>query len=482
MSVPDLFGRYGADSGAIRAAAAQAGAAAGEFTTVGADLRSRATAAAGFVDGDIAHPVDGIADPVIDQAQELARAALLAQGGLNSFAGAVDAYDATIAQLNARYAAARASSFGISADAGAREGMTDRQKQDARHALIATADRALQAQLERERQAAEDQLDDTARDVASRLDAGPTTENLLAYELSGDIAIAPEQVFAFTGVTWAGLSELKDTVGSAASVFGQIRWSSNWLNLARWIAKINPADLTARIQMREAMMMREILLANQQGGLALADRLANFKAGKASIAEASEAFAKVWRDAYLVDGFNNSQIATKISAFIHAPELKLGEKLASLGPLAKLPALSEVAGKSLAPIQALTGAAELVETGVNWNHESTEQKVTGVVGGGANVIAGGIGTASLIYAAVGASAAFPPALVVVGVAAGAVAVGTLIYQNRKAIADTAVKVAHAATDFVEHPGKSINDAAHAAGKAIDDLGGALKKGLGSLFG
>lgn len=181
----NLFAKYKADPGAIRAAAKQAGDASDEFTDVATNLQDWELKAAFHVEGDLEPHVAHAANPVISDAHQLAKAAMLAQAVMNAFAGTVEDYNSTIEDLNQRYECARGLDFGIMPDQWADP---DPKKADNhRHQLLSNAKHALLAELQREEAKAEQKLDDDAADQARSLDEGPSLEKLIMYTVKGDL-------------------------------------------------------------------------------------------------------------------------------------------------------------------------------------------------------------------------------------------------------------------------------------------------------
>lgn len=128
------------------------------------------------VAGLLAGPMAAAPQPVRTRAVEWMQSAVFGGAAVRLFGDGVHAYDRGIDDLNARYWAAKASSFGVSRPS-LPAGATDadrRAAEDGYRGAVAAADAALLAALRRERDLVlEPALDDSATQVAGLLDRGP---------------------------------------------------------------------------------------------------------------------------------------------------------------------------------------------------------------------------------------------------------------------------------------------------------------------
>ncbi len=453
------FPHYPGKSDATRSAADACLRQRAAYQGLVADVPARLTAASGQSDGFLPEPIEASGTPVVSSAEHLAAAAMVAGGALNGFAGAIDAYDRRVDELNRRYEQARATGFGVPSDAGAQEGMSDAEKRGAHGDAVDAADAELRQQLESERQRAEQLLDEEAEHAASLLRDGPSKEAALQLFMSGDLSA--ETVASYVGMSLATLNNVRTVVASTKSLEG-IFVKNKLGTLAQYLLKINPKALRGRMDMRVAMQMRQVLLANRTQNLALAQRLARYKAGKVDAAVMARNFAQVVRGQNLVGA------ATP------------GPLLGNLGANTRyLGTASRVAGKALPFLAIPAGGYTIYDTVNNWGDLSTEDQVTGLVGGVSTTAAGGLGVAALTM-----GAAFPPAGAALLVGAGAVALGTLVYENREAIADFAV----GAGEEIYDAGADLVDAGEQVGEAIgdgvsdfvDDPGGTISDGADAV--
>jgi len=191
--VTALFERYPATAASIRGSV-------GDLTASGTAIQSltygvalaheRATSS---VIGSLLAPLTAALDPVTARGRQLGEAAGFCAGALTMFAGAVEAYDRRIDELNAEYAAAAGSGFGVS-EPQQRAGMSTEAVQaslDRYDTAVANARAALIARLTRERAHAEQVLDGVADGVAGMLGRGPNDEDWQTMSAAGALPAMP---------------------------------------------------------------------------------------------------------------------------------------------------------------------------------------------------------------------------------------------------------------------------------------------------
>lgn len=451
---------YEGDAGRTRAAGTAALKQRGVYDDLSSGIKDLTTAAGRHVTGAIEPAVLASSKGVANKAHDLGAASVLAAGALSAFAKAISIYDKKVDNLNTRYETAKAARFGVSSTSGATQGMSETEKRNAHGEAVDAADAELRRRLEEERRTAEEQLNEEGDNCADLLNKGPSQTAILSLVLSDDLPA--RDALPYVGMSLAALNNVRSQIGAVRAIH---KLPKNWKLLAQYLLKINPKDLQGRLNMQTAMQMRQILLANKAQGLAFAERIATFKAGKVDAATVARNLATATRGKFLVDAMTPKAFFSETG--------KVGNYLKGT----KFAGVNSVAGKALAPLGLAAGVYGVGDTISNWDKLSTEKRVTGIVGNGATAVAGGLGTAALIMA--GTSMAFPPLGAAIAIGAGAVALGTLVYENREAIGkfskdtwngavDTGEKVVEGVKDFAEDPGGTVKEG---LGKVADGIGG-----------
>lgn len=182
-----LFERYPATPESIWGTADTTTTAGQTCRTVGADVASGGRQACTSVDGDVLPALQAAPDPVVATADDLERCAIVATGCLNQWGTYVSTYNAGIDDLNRRWSAAAADSFGVSGADYQDSGGPGQQEfdQTGYDGAVASARSTLRAQLVAEKQQLDADLDDSATAVAGMLDEGPSDRVALALVQAG---------------------------------------------------------------------------------------------------------------------------------------------------------------------------------------------------------------------------------------------------------------------------------------------------------
>lgn len=386
---------------------------------VSRDVRTLSRQGAANLQGLLSTQAASSPMPAIEGARALAAAALQFSGICTMYASEIDRYNRVVDQLNEEYRAARQRDFGVAMGVCQADETTAERNQ--RHdAAVDAADLALRARLAAREQAAQQVLDEAGQSAAADLKAGPSPETLLPLAGAGHLKV--DDVIAAVGAKAVEANRMRGYVSMLRSaVYKKLNYKQ-LRALAEWTRLLQNSSVEDGVELRRAMLMREYVKTINAIDVPIQARLVLFKQQKAIAALGAVERRKLalgqnlWKS-WKPGGFFSSggYIDTKILARSKA-----------------LTGVNSVAGKALGPLGLAGGIYTVADTIVNRDEKTTEQKVTGVVGGGASIISGGLATAALMT-----SAAFPPALVAVGLTAGAVALGTAIYQNRKAIGNFA---------------------------------------------
>jgi len=171
-----LFEHYPASPESIYAAAAAAGAAGQRCYQVGTQVRDTGRHASNHVEGDITAALRSAPDPVLATSHQLDQSALIARGCLNRWGTCVTSHNAAIDDLNRRWMSAQAAGFGIDQEPhlAPSDTKTPAQQQADYDRAVSSAADALRAQLLREKQQRDADLDTQGTDIATMLDEGPT--------------------------------------------------------------------------------------------------------------------------------------------------------------------------------------------------------------------------------------------------------------------------------------------------------------------
>lgn len=220
-----LFERYPATPESIWSTADATTTAGQTCGTVGADVQSGGQQATTSVSGDVLPPLQAAPTPVVATADDLERCAIVATGCLNQWGTYVETYNTGIDDLNRRWAAAAANDFGVSsADHQQGDGSGGQElDQSGYDSAVAGARAALRAQLVREKQQLDEQLDGSATAVAGMLDEGPTDRVALTLVQAGALPQTTDP--NLLGELWASLR-------------GQVLWPTDQgaAGVAAWAA------------------------------------------------------------------------------------------------------------------------------------------------------------------------------------------------------------------------------------------------------
>ena len=188
-----LFARYPAAPASIRGSVTDLTASGTAIQSLAYGVALAHRRATSSVLGSLLAPLTAALDPVTSRGRQLGEAAGFCAGALTMFAGAVEAYNTRIDELNAEYAAASGSGFGV-AEPQLRPGMSPQARQDSLDrydSAVADARAALIARLTRERDRAEQVLDAVATDVAGMLGRGPNDGDWQTISAAGALPAMP---------------------------------------------------------------------------------------------------------------------------------------------------------------------------------------------------------------------------------------------------------------------------------------------------
>lgn len=420
------------------------------FNALKTNLSTQNDAAAKQASGDLEPAVAAASQSPQNDAGTAAAASLVGGGAVNHFASAIKTYDGHVDTLNEQWNTALSNDFGVASDAGHKEGNTEAENNSARDGLVASARAALARKLESDRQGFENVLDDEADYSAALLIAGPTQSTVLSLFITGDIDInaASEAL----GMTIAALNNVRIAVGS---VSGLVWYKDIMPALANYLLKMDPKKLAAGTPESVAAQLRNLVAKNAKPGttMTFAQRVAAYKEAKPVV----------------IRGTNLVKNTTPANLFG-----KVGADTKYFGTFSK------VAGRALSPLAVVAGTVGLVNGIQNW--DGSADSYNNVIGSGATVVSGGLGTAMMIAGAAGV--AFPPAGAAIAIGAGVVALGSLAFTYRHEIwngistagewvGDRASDAWNATTDWASDVGSDIADgvdsALDTAGDVIDDI-------------
>lgn len=460
---------YDGDAGRLREAALDAATQAKRLADLQGELdRMERTAIAeseGFLDSAVRQRFE----PATQLADDIAQAAVLFARAMGEFAAEIDRYNHVVDGLNREYEAARATRFGVLMLVATPGDTADSERVHRQYwADVEQADFTTRARLAAREQIAAQILDDAGNQAAQRLDAGP---GALINMTWADVAGAAGNLLSWLGVGPGEVHDARDRWDLLRLIkdpdsLEEYQDSRRWLG---WTPNLlDPPDKVS------AQMAGWGVLA-QRSDLSIAERAEEIQ----SMIDELRNVPKSMREAARLELYNSSTPGLwndlKSGGLIPTTE---GGRVASL--MEKSTALrvgNAVAGKALAPIAAADGAYTFVDTFRNHDRLSTEDRVVGYVGGGSTAIAGGIATAALVTSAI------PGGILVVGVAAGTVALGTLAYEHREDIADgakwafdhhPAVQLVRHREEIHENVERFVDGSGEAIGKGFKKIGGMFR--------
>lgn len=461
---------YEGKVGATRTAGTSARQQHGPLVGVQQGLQSGGRRASENVTGLLVAPATTSTQVPRTKAGDMAKATLLAGGVMTGFADSIEAYNGIVDGLNAQYATAKGNGFGVASDAGATDDMSDSEKQSAHRDAVDAADRALRIELGAKERQARVELDDMGDTFASQLKNGPTEETMLALTLAGHIDVS--EALPYIGMTLAQFNAVRGQISTVRTILKPSTYK-NYVNLAKYLRTLaGSGKLNQSIDIQQAMLMRKIMQSAWQKGWPLDRRLGAFKAGKIKAADLAK-YLRGLPGQNLVDGWHPGTLAMDGKGGFFSSSGRIGSWLSrsKFGG-----GVNTVFGKALGPLGLAGGVYTVGDTIVNWSDKSTEDKVTGLVGGTSSAISGGIATAALLGVSV------TPVGAAIAVTAGAIALGTFAYQHREQIADGAKWVFdHSPAGAVwNHRDEIIDGAGKAVDTAVDtvkDIGGGIKDGV-----
>lgn len=218
------FARFPATPASITASGAELTESSTRVDGVGDQVTASARPAQAAVSGDLVAPVSAAPEPVVALAGRLAGAGLLAGGAVTAFGHDVAEFDTGVDRLNQRWATGVAGDFGVGAadvPADATAGEADRIETD-RSDAVAAARSALLAELQREYERLQTDLDGDARTAAGRLRDGPTDAVLLDLLRAGALPATALSVFPTLRPTAADLRAMLASLRQHGGVQG---WS-----------------------------------------------------------------------------------------------------------------------------------------------------------------------------------------------------------------------------------------------------------------
>lgn len=424
-----LFAHYEADPGSVRAIASHLLDGSTKVSNLRVSVDNRHDLSVAATGGILTAPLAGAVIPFDTHAGTTAQCATIAGGALNLFAKDIDTFNAGIDDLNARWATALATGFSVDADGFyERGGPLTLQQRDARyHAALASAQSALRASLTHEEQILRSTLDTGADLVVAILDKGPSNEAALALAMNGEL---PAQA----SVTFPGvLADFKTIFDPAAGAY-------------------TLADLAhAGVETFKSQYALEAATLALVQGRNLAD------------ADTRAVLRLVGGDA------TDMRVLTKYYS---------GEQ--SLNPLKVALTAAETARDDTGLVQAASATSRLAKGvavlgigsgiyDIGWNPSGATGVERGieVFGDGASITAG-TGTLLLAAGVLTGAAATVLAPIVIGAAAvaGAIALGTLVYDHWDDITDAA----STAYDWTKD---KVGDAVDAIGDTVDNAAGWL---------
>jgi hypothetical protein len=441
---------YEGDAGATSEAAAKSLAQQRAYESLKSDVSARVAAAASKSSGTLPAQVTASSKQVEDKAHDLGAAAAVAGGALNSFARAIRTYNTQVDGLNREYEAAKQANFDVASDAGAEEGMSPAEKARAHANAVDAADAALKQQLEARRKGYEQTLEAAGDHAAGLLNRGAYDAAVLELVMSGDLPASSAAPYVAMSV--GTLNDLRGNIGTIKGLHGL---PGSLAALSKYILKLNGSEIRGLVKLHKAAEIAKYIEAHPVGRFDIAGRIFRrldaWDAAKLSALEKAEEL----RGLRMIDDAMPGPLLGKF-----------GENTRFLGTASKW------AGRAMAPLGAVAGAYGFGDTIANWGDLSTEDRVTGLVGNGAGFVAGAGGTALMLGAAI------PPVGAAVIVGAGVVALGTLAYQNREAIANFAEGAWNAGEDFVADPVGTVSEGLETVEEGLSDAGEAV----GDFFG
>ncbi|MDQ3484819.1 MAG: hypothetical protein M3445_05345, partial [Actinomycetota bacterium] len=196
MSAGPPFEPYPVSAGSILASSEATASQANALVAVGSNVQSAAQPGINGVSGLLAPPLISAPRPVLAQTDQLVQETTFAAGAIRVFGLAIERYDAAIDRLNDRWESAIADDFGVGAaviPAGA-DAQERQELESARTSAVAAAREELRRELRAEQSRLEQEVDDSADQVASMLSQGPTASNLETVASGGGFDDLPTPV------------------------------------------------------------------------------------------------------------------------------------------------------------------------------------------------------------------------------------------------------------------------------------------------
>ncbi len=231
MPVPGPFAHFSAPGASIRAAGSRLTDRVQAIESVEQAVAASHRGAEGDVLGMLLAPLSAAVDPVRQRAARLARSAVVGSGAVTLFAGEVEHFDTGVDGLNQRWAEGAANDFGVATPtvAGDASPQQVEQAQSSHTAAVGVARQALLAELRREYQTLEGNLDDGATTAAAVLDAGPDDEAaMLTLVLAGALPPGLAAAYGPQG-SRPDLDDILRRYQTEVDEGGVEEWPSDWL-------------------------------------------------------------------------------------------------------------------------------------------------------------------------------------------------------------------------------------------------------------
>jgi hypothetical protein len=442
-----LFAHYEADPDVVRATAADVLSGATKVTDLKVSVDQRHDVAVSATGGVLSGPLVSSVRPFDGYADQTAQCATIAGGAMNLFAKDIDTYNAGIDDLNARYAAAAATGFNVDQDQYYNHGtMTPQQRDTAYHNAVAAAQSSLKSSLAAEEAKLRETLDSEADVVVAVLDKGPSDDAALVLAMNGEL---PSQA----RVTFPGV------IDGFKTAFDPVAGTYSLVTLSKY-----PVDLAkAQLALERASLA---LLQGQNLADADTNAVLRLVGGDATdMAVLNKYFSGEESLNSLRDGYDAAKGARSAMGLVDAA------------------AATSKFAKGVAGLSVLSG---IYDIGWNPNDDSGVRRGIMVAGDTAGIV-GGAGTLLIAAGIITAPIAAP---IVIGatVVAGAIALGTLVYDHWDDIKD-GVGTAYNWTkdrlgDAVDAVGDTVDAVGDTVDKAADWADDQAKKipVIGGLFG
>lgn len=427
-----LYAHYEGDESTTRDSATSMRQAATTYTGLVGELVTRRGTALNEVSGILSLPLSSSITGQQTSAAALARASHLGAGVCELFADSIGIYNSGIDELNTRWEQAAANDFGVG-PAVCRADETVEESEANRAALVATARQALRRQLDDERAALLETLEDDGRTAAAMLDAGPDDSETVGRLMAAGLIPMTGMSAVFPSATIDLAKTLGQTAGHA---WKGINAPQRILAIRQLILKTNDLEALSEILRNTTQNWDEVIRAIDASDL---------------IDNNSMAALTTWlRRAE--DIGNATDAVNTARTGVNAAQASVVQRLG----------LASKFGKGMAGLSVIGGGFGLVDTISNWDELSTTRRVTQTTENVAS-IASGVAGIAIIAGATG------PAAPIVFVGAGLVAGGLAIYNNWDTISSGISTATDWAGDRISDLGDGLSSVKDKASSVIDKI-------------